>query len=51
MALPKLSNRSQILLLVPVLGAVLFLGTTDLLSLTDADLSLLAISPEQKAFV
>jgi len=51
MALPKLSNRSQILLLVPVLGAVLFLGATDLLSLTDADLSLLAISPEQKAFV
>lgn len=51
MALPKLSNRSQILLLVPVLGVVLFLGATDLLSLTDADLSLLAISPEQKAFV
>lgn len=51
MALPKLSNRTQILLLVPVLGAILFLGATDLLSLTNADLSLLALSEERRQFI
>jgi len=47
----RLSARQKLLVLVPILGVVLFFGATDLLSLTDADLSLLAISPEQKAFV
>jgi len=49
--LGKLPIKFQLLILLPILGLVIFLGSTDLLSLTDADLSLLAISPEQKAFV
>ena len=47
----RLSAKQKLLVLMPILGVVLFFGTTDLLSITDADLSLLALSPEQQAFI
>lgn len=45
------TTQQQILILVPLLGASLFIASTDLLSLTDADLSLLALNDERKAFI